>query len=55
MESVAFFEKKLNLTPQEFNEIKIKSIQAFKFVNFDNTSYLNFLIQVLYLNHLNLR
>jgi len=26
MESVAFFEKKLNLTPQEFNEIKTKSI-----------------------------
>jgi hypothetical protein len=26
MESVAFFEKKLNLTPQEFNEIKNKSI-----------------------------
>ena len=26
MESVVFFEKKLNLTPQEFNEIKITSI-----------------------------
>lgn len=26
METVAFFEKKLNLTPQEFNEIKTKSI-----------------------------
>ena len=26
MESVAFFEKKLNLTPQEFNEIKTNSV-----------------------------